>query len=186
MIRRERNRLHAKRTRLRKKKMLQVTETMISTLENDVQSLRQTVFQNASCSRLNVSAPRMTSMPPAISTGYHSSTPTTYEEFTAAAAAVVGSKTGYKSFQLGLRGSSVTTSSSSGTRGGTSKESGSSRSVCSDSSTDSVSLGEDLCDAQTTGIRRETNNSMEAGRVQNNVNTFHYQHQDFPIYVGQV
>ena len=39
-IRRERNRMHAKKTRLRKKKMLQEMEAIVLSLENDVRQLR--------------------------------------------------------------------------------------------------------------------------------------------------
>jgi uncharacterized protein YggL (DUF469 family) len=39
-IRRERNRMHAKKTRLRKKKMLQEMEAIVMALENDVRQLR--------------------------------------------------------------------------------------------------------------------------------------------------
>lgn len=39
-IRRERNRMHAKKTRLRKKKMLQEMEAIVMVLENDVRQLR--------------------------------------------------------------------------------------------------------------------------------------------------
>mmetsp|Transcript_780 Transcript_780/g.1707 ORF Transcript_780/g.1707 Transcript_780/m.1707 type:complete len:415 (+) Transcript_780:132-1376(+) len=41
MIRRERNRMHAKKTRLRKKKMLTEMEAIIFTLEEDISKLRQ-------------------------------------------------------------------------------------------------------------------------------------------------
>ena len=40
-IRRERNRMHAKRTRDRKKQLLEVSESMISEMENESHSLRE-------------------------------------------------------------------------------------------------------------------------------------------------
>ena len=40
-LRRERNRLHAKKTRLRKKKMLQEMETIVKSLQEDISCLKQ-------------------------------------------------------------------------------------------------------------------------------------------------